>query len=319
MSFTKVTGAALAALGVAGIAHQSYADLRLKLATHGLTRRQVTCETGNILTCHLRRGAPGAPTVVLDAGLLSSSVAWLLVLDHLGPDTTVVLYDRAGYRGSLRRSPEAYRFGESISDLVDVIDATVDGDCVLVGHSLGGYLSHRAAAQVSQRVRGLVLVDPMHPRQLLASPKQRAGAVPTGMTLRLAPMTMFFGGGLLLDKKGLLAHAEGNPHRRALSWELSSSSAWRASKREWSYSYSFMLDGGPPLAELAVPVRVLAATSTLDDVPEQRQLFEEYAASGTSGEIITLDGSSHLSILHGTDHAPRVAAEIDRAVAEWVN
>ncbi|GAA2082724.1 hypothetical protein GCM10009801_42680 [Streptomyces albiaxialis] len=314
--FTRMTLGALAAAGAVGVTYQLYADARAKRATGGLAHRQLTCSSGNIISYHVREGAPGADTLVLDAGLLSSSLAWLLVLDHLDPDLRVVLYDRAGYRRSLRRCAEDYCFEESVGDLVDVLGEAVDGDCVLAGHSLGGYLAHRAATRLPETVRGLVLIDPMHPRQLRESRTQRAGANNTNLTVRLAPLSIQCGGALLLDRRSLLSYADDSPYRRALGWELSSASAWRASRREWGYAYAFMLDGGRPLDALEMPVSVLAAEATVGDAPEQRALYEEYARSGADGgSSETLAGASHLSILGSAEHAPRTAAHLEKALA----
>jgi hypothetical protein len=100
--------------------------------------------------------------------------------------------------------------------------------------------------------------------------------------------------------------------------EASAASTWRASRREWDYSYAFMLDGGRPLDRLRVPVSVVAAGSTMRDTPEHRDLYEEYIASGTGGELVTVAGSTHLSLIGGVEHAPHAAraiTDVVRAVA----
>lgn len=317
LTFPNLVKTGLAACLTAGLAHRGYADLACRRGHAGFERRTLRCDSGNIVDYHVRRGAPGGPTLLCEAGLMNTSAAWLLVADQLDPSVTVVLYDRAGYRSSLRRCPEDYSLRESVDDLTQVVaDGAGDGPCVLTGHSLGGYLVHRAAAALPGRVHGLVLVDPTHPRELLHSRQQREGSRGVNLTMKLGPVSATFGAGLLIDKKGLFAYAEGSPHYRTLRLEGSATSTWRSARREWDYTYAFMLDGGRPLDELEVPVSVVAAETTLRSTPEHNDLYEEYVASGSGGEITTIPGSTHLSVIGGVEHAPAAARVIEKAVAE---
>ncbi len=317
-SFPGLVGAGLAGCLVAGLAHRAYATFRSSRPHRGYEERRVRCASGNILSYHVRAGRPGGATVVLDAGLMNTSTAWRLVADHLDPAVGVVLYDRAGYRASLRRATEDYSLQESVNDLADVVRAAVpeDSACVLAGHSLGGYLAHRAAAALGDRVGGVVLVDPMHPLELTTSRAQREGSRGTNFTLKLGPGSVAFGSGLLLDKNGLFAFAEGNPHLQELRLELSALSTWRTARREWEYSYAFMLDGGRPLDRLDAPVWVVAAEVTLERIPEHGELYEDYLSSGPGGHLVTVEGASHLSLTGGVDHAPFVADVLQRVAAE---
>ncbi|MGL4744767.1 MAG: alpha/beta hydrolase [Dermatophilaceae bacterium] len=316
-TFPQFTAVGLAGCLTAGVAHQLYATVRLHERHQGFDRRQVKCASGNLLSYHVRRGSPDGPTLVCEAGLMSTSLFWLLVADHIDLDTTVILYDRAGYRGSLRRCQDPYSLNESVSDLAELVRKTVAPArrCLLAGHSLGGYLVHRAADVLSDRVHDVVLVDPTHPRELVHSRAQREGSRGVDLTMSLGSWSALFGAGLLVDKKGLLAFADGSPYRRRLGIETSAVSTWRAAHREWDYSYPFMLDGGRPLDDLRVPVSVVAAGATLTSSPEQRELYEEYVASGTGGEVAVIDGATHLSVIAGVEYAPQTAGVIRRCTA----
>ncbi|MFE9190989.1 alpha/beta fold hydrolase [Micromonospora sp. NPDC007208] len=316
-SLGKVTGLLVGALGVAGVGHQIYCSLRAKADPPELERERVVSPTGNILACYRRPGLPGGPTMLLEAGHITSAMAWRQLLDHLDPTATVVIYDRAGYRNSLRRNNERYCIAESVTDLVEVLTVMTEGPTVLVGHSLGGYLVQRAAREAAERTAGIILLDPMHPRQLQLSRSQRAGATQLDSTLVLASTTMLLGGGALLDKRGILAFAQHSPYRQQLRWELSAASTWRTSRREWSYVYPFMLDGGRPIEKVQVPVSVIAAGETREHLPEQFQLYEEYVEAGTGGEITTVEGSSHLSLLHDPEHCADVAKQVTAIVDRW--
>ncbi|MEV1333632.1 alpha/beta hydrolase [Micromonospora costi] len=316
-SLGKVAGLLMGALGVTGVGHQIYCSLRAKADPPELERQQVVSPTGNVLACYRRPGLPGGPTLLLEAGHITTAMAWRQLLDHLDPTATVVVYDRAGYRNSLRRNNERYCIAESVTDLVEVLTTLTDGPAVLVGHSFGGYLVHQAARRVPERVAGLILLDPMHPRQLQLSRSQRAGATQLDATLMLAAATMLLGGGALLDKRGILAFAQHSPYRQQLRWELSSASTWHTSRREWSYVYPFMLDGGRPIETVPVPISVIAAGETHEHLPEQFQLYEEYTGAGTGGAITLVDGSSHLSLLHDPEHCADVAKQIGATVDGW--
>jgi pimeloyl-ACP methyl ester carboxylesterase len=319
IGFVEMAMGGLAAAGVAGVLHQAYCDIRTKTFPYkGFEQHRVTTSTGNIITYYTRPAAPGGPTLVLEAGLMNSSLAWLLVADHLDSDIGLVVYDRAGYRGSLRRAGEDYHLGESVTDLCDVIEDATEDPVFLAGHSLGGYLVHEAAARLGQNARGVILVDPTHPRELQHSLRQRTGSHGINMTLKLGPVTSLLGGGLLVDKDNLFVFAEGSPYVKPLRWEASAANTWRASKREWNYSYPFMLHGGRPLEKISVPVTVLGAATTTERSPEQLDLYDEYIASGTGGEVHTIPGSSHLSIINSVEHAPLTAARIEKHISEWI-
>ncbi|MFE7484442.1 alpha/beta hydrolase [Streptomyces sp. NPDC057552] len=321
LTFPRLTALGLAACLTAGIVHQGYATWASRTGHRGFERRSLRCDSGNVITYHVRRGEKGGPTLVCDAGLMNTSVSWLLLADHLDPAISLVLYDRAGYRTSMRRCPEDYALSESVGDLKEVIADAVgaDGPCVLAGHSLGGYIAHRTAAAIPGRVHGLVLVDPTHPRELLQSRKQREGSRGVNLTMKLGPWSSVFGAGLLIDKRGLFSFAADSPHYKALRLEGSAPSTWRAARREWDYSYAFMLDSGRPLDQLGIPVSVVAAETTMTDTPEHAELYEDYIASGSGGRTVTIAGSSHLSITGGTAYVRHTAEAIEDAIAAAVS
>jgi pimeloyl-ACP methyl ester carboxylesterase len=101
----------------------------------------------------------GEPTVVLEAGMGGSHHMWGAVVPALAARTRTVAYDRSG----LGRSPrdDAPRdLARLTSDLVDLLDHLGGRPVVLVGHSWGGVVIRAAAAQVPDRIAGLVLVEP---------------------------------------------------------------------------------------------------------------------------------------------------------------
>lgn len=102
----------------------------------------------------------GAPPVVIDVGIAGSFEEWQPIADSLARQTTVCLYDRAGYGrsdpGPLPRS--GMRVAEELKDLLR--KATIEPPYVLAGHSLGGQHALIFAQENLGLVAGLVLMDP---------------------------------------------------------------------------------------------------------------------------------------------------------------
>lgn len=102
----------------------------------------------------------GRPTVVLDTGLGETYDSWELIIDRLDDETRVCAYDRAGY-GQSEPGPMP-RDAQSEADELHLLLKTIgeEGPYLLVGHSLGALNMQVYANRYSEKVRGLVLLDP---------------------------------------------------------------------------------------------------------------------------------------------------------------
>ncbi len=109
----------------------------------------------------------GKPTVVIDAGLGSSSLEWRAVQVELSAQTRVCSYDRAGYGWSdPGPSPRSTRqIAAELRLLLQRINERPP--YVLVGHSFGGFTARYLASRYPDEVAAVVLVESSHPRQLL--------------------------------------------------------------------------------------------------------------------------------------------------------
>jgi pimeloyl-ACP methyl ester carboxylesterase len=102
--------------------------------------------------------APG-PTVVIEQGAGSPSVAWQPLQNEVSAFARVCLYDRAGYQWS-DPAPGPRSLSDRAADLHRLLQAGgVSGPYVLVGHSYGGVLNRVFAEAYPQDVAGLVLID----------------------------------------------------------------------------------------------------------------------------------------------------------------
>jgi pimeloyl-ACP methyl ester carboxylesterase len=100
------------------------------------------------------------PALVFVHGMGVSSTSWAAQMAALEDRYKVVAWDLLGHGQSpVPEDPELYSRDGALEDLDAVIAATTDGEPpVLVGHSLGGYLSLAYAATRTQAVRGLVVM-----------------------------------------------------------------------------------------------------------------------------------------------------------------
>jgi len=111
-------------------------------------------------------GRPGSPTVILEAGLGSTSLEWSKVQPGVASFTRVCSYDRAGY-GWSDTGPLPRTSGRIVAELHTLlVKAGIPGPYVLVGHSFGGLNVRLYAYTYPQQVAGLVLVDSSHEEQV---------------------------------------------------------------------------------------------------------------------------------------------------------
>lgn len=100
----------------------------------------------------------GADTLLAIHGITASHLAWPPVIDALGGDYTIYAPDLRG-RGASNALPPPYGLASHVADLAALLDHYGVRETVLVGHSLGAYISLEFAAAHPARVRGIVLVD----------------------------------------------------------------------------------------------------------------------------------------------------------------
>lgn len=114
---------------------------------------------------HLLESGHGGPTILLEAGLMSTVLSWSELQQKLSRSFRVVSYDRAGLGwsdlGPMPRSAE--RIVEELHLLLE--RAAIKPPYVLVGHSFGGLTMPLFAARFPEEVAGMVLVDPVAPAE----------------------------------------------------------------------------------------------------------------------------------------------------------
>jgi pimeloyl-ACP methyl ester carboxylesterase len=113
-------------------------------------------------TAGLHIDARGAgPAIVFTHGYGRTGDTWAGQADALAADHHVVTWDLRGHGGS-GVPPGLYTREDALADLAAVVDAAIavgGGPALLVGHSLGGYLSLAHTLLRPETVRGLALLS----------------------------------------------------------------------------------------------------------------------------------------------------------------
>jgi pimeloyl-ACP methyl ester carboxylesterase len=114
---------------------------------------------------HLFESGQRGPTVVLEAGLMSTLLSWTELQRGLSQSFRVVSYDRAGLGWS-----DAGPMPRTSDRIVDELHALlcragVPPPYILVGHSFGGLTMPLFAIRYAQETAGVVLVDPVAPTE----------------------------------------------------------------------------------------------------------------------------------------------------------
>ena len=110
---------------------------------------------------HLEEGE-GEDTFVLVHGLGGSHLNWSSIREPLAKRGRVLALDLAGF-GRTAPGPDGASVHANTALLSRFIEAKNARRVVLIGNSMGGYLSMRVAAERPSLVRAVVLVDPAVP------------------------------------------------------------------------------------------------------------------------------------------------------------
>ena len=129
---------------------------------------------------HVLEQGSGAPTILLEAGLMSTVLSWTSLQEKLSGSYRVVSYDRAGLGWSdLGPMP---RIADRIVDELHLLlqRAGIPPPYVLVGHSFGGLTMPLFAARYPEETAGMVLVDAVTPAEWNPPSEQDAKLVRIG-------------------------------------------------------------------------------------------------------------------------------------------
>ena len=102
----------------------------------------------------------GKVTVIFESGMSDSLEAWRAIPDSVALFAHVFLYDRADI-GKSDSSRQKRTIPNMVNELKTILGhENIDPPYVLVGHSLGGYITRYFSSQYPDDVKGLLLLDP---------------------------------------------------------------------------------------------------------------------------------------------------------------
>jgi len=117
----------------------------------------------SIGTVHLACEGRGTAPVVFLAGGADETATWSALVERLGPETLVCLFDRPGVGRSDRLSEPStpVAVADVLSEVLE--QASMAEGAVLVGHSLGGLTARVYGESRAASLTGAVLLDPTVP------------------------------------------------------------------------------------------------------------------------------------------------------------
>jgi pimeloyl-ACP methyl ester carboxylesterase len=265
------------------------------------------------------QGRPGAPTVVLEAGIAASSISWSLVQDRIAEFATVVSYDRAGFGWSCHAAPHRPTALAAAEDLALLLErAQIAPPFILVGHSFGGLIVRIFQQTFPGKVAGLVLVDPVPRIEWARASPQRKKSLARGVALSRRGAFLAHMGVVKLALKLLMAGSRvipklvarasagkgaGVTERLAGEVRKLPREFWPVVAAHWSEASCFeaMADA---LEKLPVSVRQIQEGRTLGDLPLivvsagtsdelATREHEQDARLSTRGEHIVVPGAGH--------------------------
>lgn len=263
---------------------------------------------------HINCIGEGSPTVILEALSGGFSSYWAWIQPEVAKQVRVCAYDRAGFGWSEKDSePESpQRTARNLHTLL--MNAGIEGPYVMVGHSKGGLYVREYATLYPQKVAGLVLLDASHPDQFERHPDWLKGdtSLLTWMPLiktllRLGVGHAYFAFGGEADFANLPArqHDEIAAAWSSVSYWQSQEASMHAGEQIFQQAHDLGPLGGLPLA-------VITRGEDIDN--GWRELQDELAALSTNSIHITVDSSTHGSLIFRPEHAQQVSRIILQVV-----
>ncbi|GGZ23004.1 alpha/beta fold hydrolase [Streptomyces nitrosporeus] len=299
--------------GTAAVAATVAAHRRLRATDHAYGGTVTTRHGNELAHDGTATGQGSGPVTVLVHGLgaLPAHFSWYTRALGAGGHQWLA-YSRAGYGASRRHAGTPYHLGESVDDLVDLVEAAVPAgrQVSLVGHSLGGEIARRAAVRLGGRVHSVVYVDSSHPEQLDRSGQQGRNARHVEEMIRTTSVSLRLGLGILMQTPDWVENLPAPVRSRAMA-EYADPRVWTAALREWRAAERDFRSFQGPLPPLDTHALVLSAQHTVDRDPDHLLMHKDLADAHPPGRTVrsaVIEAADHDGIL--TD--PRFAAEAAR-------
>jgi pimeloyl-ACP methyl ester carboxylesterase len=244
-----------------------------------------TLQASNDVFTYREAGVGGA--IVFLHGISSGSGSWVHQLTHFREQARCIAWDAPGYGGSTplkEERPSASDFGRA---LLHFLDALKIERLTLVAHSLGAIMAAAFAAKHSDRVNGMILLDPASGYGSL--PHEVADAK---LNYRLQQLRELGIEGLAKRRSKALVSPQGPPEAIELSeWNMRHLSAA-------GYTQAARMLAGADLISDARNFhgKVLVACGSADEITPEDQC-RRVAEAFSDAQYRTLPGLGHASYI----------------------
>ena len=268
--------------------------------------REGFVERDGVKVAYEVHGGGAASVFLIAASPLTHARSWKGLIPYLARHLTVVTIDGPGTGRSDRpHERDRYRPDEIAAELIDVLDAAELEQTVVIAHCHAVPWALRLAADVPERVLGLVAISPgiaVMPGYEYATEAERRWQEPvidaTGWEMRNRAFWRR-GGGYRAWVEFFFDQLLPEPHSTkqfedAVAWALDSEPEAMIAEREGRNAPT-----GPAAEELCGHVRCPVLVIHGSDDRCQPLTRGQRVAELTGGELVVLDGSGHLP--HGRD------------------
>lgn len=251
--------------------------------------------------------SPGRPRTLLLHSLAAHGHWWDWVAPGLAERFDVLALDFRGHGGSDRAAGGAYGFNDYAGDLVAALDGLGGAPPVVIGHSMGGYVSAWLAARHPGRVAGVVIAD------ILTSWRPDLAQVARRQAERVPPE--FASPTLAGERFRLTPPDTAAPPERTR--HLGEAGVVERAPGIWTYAFDrgvFLhppVDPWPFLPRIGCPALVVhGEASTIMDA----ETCGRVAAAIPHGRAVTLPGAHHHLIVEEPERFSRMVADWHRAI-----
>lgn len=231
------------------------------------------------------------PDLILTPGLGSAPEVWAGVTDALAKDYTLHLVHVAGFAGREAEGEPDTIIDRATNEILGYMDCAGIETARYAGHSMGGFLGLKLAAENPDRIERLVIVDSLPFFPLIFSPQATPEAV--------APQADGMRAQILMQSEEQFAQSQqagvrslvknADYHGMVAEWSITSDRATFANAMHGLMT----TDLRPALSEVTTPVTVIAASNAFAPRERIETLYSE-AYSGLSDlELEIIEDSFH--------------------------
>jgi pimeloyl-ACP methyl ester carboxylesterase len=178
-------------VAIAGCVYQWVGGWRDRRCSMG---RGELVDVGGGRRLYLSRKGLGGPAVIFESGIAATSLNWAEMQERVSEFACAVSYDRGGLGWSSECGSERTPGNIARELRTLLVRAGIGPPYVLVGHSFGGLVARKFAAEHAEEVVGVVLLDAMRTEDWPPVNAAQAASVERGMRLaRIGMVAARFG------------------------------------------------------------------------------------------------------------------------------